>query len=370
MSDRWLAILGTPDEPTDAVEEYCHYLSDALTKQDIELQLLRVRWAELGWRKALIEITGEIAPLNAKWILLQYTALGWSRRGFPLNVIRLIHALKKSGARCCVVFHDPEPHPGGRWRDRSRRHIQRFVMRTVVRLADINVLTVAKETIDWIPKAARNVVFIPVGANLPNPERAWQLIKNTQLNSMPTIVVYSISGGTLGRVETKRVSDALRTVAREMGSVRLSVLGRNSEIAGKQLEDELAGSRVEIVVHGLRKPEDLVELLGSADVFLFARGPISTRRGSALAAIACGLPVVSCEGWETAAPVIEAGVWLLPENSWNSLGPGLVRVLKDDALRDSLRARSRFAQSEYFSWSRIAAKYAEAFCKMGKDSDG
>ncbi|MGB7729173.1 MAG: hypothetical protein WBL50_14160 [Candidatus Acidiferrum sp.] len=50
-------------------------------------------------------------------------------------------------------------------------------------------------------------------------------------------------------------------------------------------------------------------------------------------------------------------------------GPGLVRVLKDDALRESLRARSRFAQSEYFSRNRIAAQYAEAFAKMGKESD-
>lgn len=369
MTERWVAILGTRDEPTDAVEEYCRYLADGLATQGTELRLLRVRWAELGWRKALMEIRKEIAPLEAKWILLQYTALAWSKRGLPLNAIRVIRAFRKSGVRCGVVFHDPEPHPGRRWRDRLRRGIQLFVMRTVVRLADISVLTVAKETVDWIPKAARNVVFIPVGANLPKPERAWELQKNKSSGSAPTIVVYSISGGALGEIEAKRVADAVRVVATEMGAVRLSVLGRNSEAAGRQLKEELDGSEVEIVVHGLRKPEELVELLGSADVFLFARGPISTRRGSALAGIACGLPVVSCEGWETAAPVTEAGVFLLPENSWSSLGPGLVRVLKDDALRESLKARSRFAQSEYFSWSRIAAEYAQALGNMRKDSD-
>ena len=44
--------------------------------------------------------------------------------------------------------------------------------------------------------------------------------------------------------------------------------------------------------------EEIVRKLGASDVMLFARGPISTRRGSALAGIAC-------EGWETAPPITE-----------------------------------------------------------------
>jgi glycosyltransferase involved in cell wall biosynthesis len=365
MSERCVAVLGWRDEPTDAVEEYCCYLGAALSKQGIELEIIRVRWPEIGWTKALEELQKRISALQVSWFLVQYTALGWSRRGFPLEVSRLIRVLKKSGARCGVVFHDPEPYPGDRLVDRFRRTVQLRIMRSVARLADLTVLTVAVEKTPWIPKDLRNVRFIPVGANLPNPDAAWRT-KNEHRNTIPTIAVYSISDGAPGRIETSRIAAAARFVSKSMGRVRLSVLGRNSDRSGRQLKEELADCDIELAIHGLLKPEDVVSVLGSSDVLLFARGPISSRRGSALAGIACGLPVVACEGWETAPPVTEAGVVLLPDRSENTLGPALFRVLTDDALRESLAERSRMAQSRYFSWARIAARYEAVLSETAK----
>jgi glycosyltransferase involved in cell wall biosynthesis len=101
--------------------------------------------------------------------------------------------------------------------------------------------------------------------------------------------------------------------------------------------------------------------LAQADVLLFARGQISTRRGSALAGIACGLPVVAYSGPDTTAPVTEAGVVLVKEGDSEGLAAALERVLSDARLRAALRKRSRRAQQRYFSWSAIAALYAEDF---------
>jgi glycosyltransferase involved in cell wall biosynthesis len=150
----------------------------------------------------------------------------------------------------------------------------------------------------------------------------------------------------------------MRLASDELGAVRLSMVGRNSEIRGTELREELKGKQVEVVIHGLLKPEDVVKVLTESDVMLFVRGPISTRRGSALAGIACGLPVVAWDGWETAGPILEAGVVLLPDQRDDAFGPGLVRVLKDRTYRESLSQRSRQAQSRYFSWDAIAAEYA------------
>jgi len=94
---------------------------------------------------------------------------------------------------------------------------------------------------------------------------------------------------------------------------------------------------------------------------LFARGPISSRRGSAIAGIACGLPVIAEEGSELAPPMNEAGVILVPEESVpEGFGVALARVLSDPSYRASLTQRSRDAQSRYFSWSVIARQYAQA----------
>jgi len=42
---RIIALLGRPDAPTDAVEEYCRYLGEALIAQDFDLFIERVAWA-------------------------------------------------------------------------------------------------------------------------------------------------------------------------------------------------------------------------------------------------------------------------------------------------------------------------------------
>jgi hypothetical protein len=72
---------------------------------------------------------------------------------------------------------------------------------------------------------------------------------------------------------------------------------------------------VEAQTFGLLTPERIVECLASSDVLLFVRGTISSRRGSAIAGIACGLPVIAMAGSETAAPITDAGVVLLPDSA-------------------------------------------------------
>jgi glycosyltransferase involved in cell wall biosynthesis len=366
MNERCVAVLGSRDEPTDAVDEYCRYLGGALAQLGIQLELMRVPWPEMGWSRALQELRRKARESRKVWFLLQYTTLAWSRRGFPLRALNVIRALKKEGARCAVVFHDPGPYPGTRLVDKLRRAVQLHTMRKATRLADLTILTVPREKISWVPLDLRNVIFIPVGANLHSPEQAWHQ-ETISKNEIPTVAVFSISGDAPGEVEVRRIAGAMRYASGQLGPLRLVVLGRNSEISGKQLQEQLTGSQVGVVIHGLLEAEDVVRQLAASDVLLFVRGPISTRRGSAIAGIACGLPVVACRGWETAAPITEAGVVLVEEGATSEYGPALVRVLTNDDYRASLRERSRRAQQRYFSWTAIAEKFASALRSAGED---
>jgi hypothetical protein len=363
MNERWVAVLGWKDQPTDAVEEYCHYLGAALAHQgarhEISLELLRVRWPEIGWRAALRELRGrvEAAPGNT-WFLLQYTALGWSRRGFSWRVLRVIRLLRKSKARCAVVFHDAEGYYGNRVRDRIRRAVQIYTMRKALRLADLAVFTLPPAIIPWASKDVR-AVFIPVGANLPSPELVWPIENELEARS-PSIAAFSLSPGATGTEEVRRIAEAVRYVAERIGKVRLVAIGRHFDKAEADLREKLADLPVNVTVHGLLTASEVVRVLGACDVLLFARGPLSTRRGSAIAGIACGLPVVGREGWETTAPITEAGVVIVPADPSVGFGPSLLQVLSDDSYRASLAKRSRNAQAQYFSWAVIAAQYAQA----------
>jgi len=360
-----MAILGWRDEPTDAVEEYCQYLSRALSTREIQLQITRVAWPEIGWKRALAGMRQQLDRSDVTWVLLQYTALGWSRRGLPLRTLEVIRILKSGHARCAVVFHDAGPYEGGRWVDRFRRKIQLYVMRRIVRMADVAVVTICAANIAWLPKNLQNVVFIPVGANLPNPENAWQHTKKGHMEK-PTVAVFSMTDGGAGEKENEHIAAAVRFASDKIGPVRLSVLGRHSDIGGRALREKLAGSHVEVVIHGLLEAKEVVRILGESDVMLFVRGPVSSRRGSALAGISCGLPLVATAGGETAAPLTEAGVVLVPEGSSDDLGRALLRVLQNDMFRASLREQSQRAHAEHFSWDAIATKYVAELHKSNK----
>ena len=362
MHNRCVAVLGRADSPTDAVEDYCHYLASALAAQGTSLAVARVRWMEAGWGTALTEFTEKFPGQENSWFLLQYTALAWSRRGFSWRFLKALRHLKKSGARCAVVFHDAEGYFGSRVVDRIRRAVQLHTMREAAHLADLSIFTIPPERISWITGPSQKSVFIPVGANLPSPEHAWQK-EDVKKEPAPAVAVFALTGGTAGTEEIKLIADAAIFATERIGPIRIVVLGRNSDIARTRLQERLGAAPVQVSVHGLLSADQVVRLLVSCDVMLSVRGPISTRRGSAIAGIACGLPLIASQGWETAPPLTEAGVvFVRPEES-NNFGPALVRVLADPPFRAQLAKRSREAYARYFSWDVIASQFSEAMRK-------
>jgi glycosyltransferase involved in cell wall biosynthesis len=359
MNQRCIALLGRRDEPTDAVEEYCRYLGAALRTLGFALELARVPWHERGWPVALRELRGQSASWRGAPVLIQYTALAWSRRGFPLRFLRVLQILRASGARVAVVFHDVEPYAGHRFVDRLRRRVQLRAMREALRLADVAVLTVPAEKLSWVPPGCCNAVFIPVGANLPVPGATADPPRSVA-GQPPTVAVFGITGGKAGQFESEKITEAVRFAAKRIAKLRLLAFGRQADDAEPFLREGLRSVAVDLQVSGVLPSEEVARMLSSSDVLLFVRGPISSHRGSAIAGIACGLPVIAYGGPETAAPITEAGVILVSPERKEELGEALVRVLSDREYRASLAERSRRAYEQYFSWKAIAARYAEA----------
>ncbi len=355
---RIIALLGQRDEPTDAVEEYCRYLGEALQAHNYDLRIERVAWAERGWRAALRSLRRRAKGWPGAWILVQYTALAWSKRGFPLRFLRVLKTLHAAGVRVGVVYHDVEPYAGTRVIDRLRRRAQLRAMRESLRVADAAIFTVATEKLSWIKGQPGNAFFIPVGANLPTSREASSR-QGVSTEGKLSIAVFGITGGYAGQKEIENIVDAVRFAASRVKNLRLIVLGRNAQAAEAELRKTLGDTAVELHVLGVLPGEKVVRILTNSDVLLFVRGHISTRRSSAIAGIACGLPVIAFAGPETAPPITEAGLALYSPQRKGDLGDVLLRVLEDEHYRVSLAQRSWLAQAQYFSWRAIAARYAE-----------
>jgi hypothetical protein len=357
---RVVALLGRRDEPTDAVEEYCRYLGEALRAHGFEMELARVPWAERGWPAALRDLRQKAGEWRGQWALLQYTALAWSSRGFPLRFLQVVSVLRDSGARVAVVYHDVEPYAGGRVVDKVRRRAQIHTMRRALLASEVAVFTIPPEKVSWGPPQRKSDVFIPVGANLPVVAAAEGASEKSDLvDGIPTAAVFGITGGDAGVAETLRIIRAVRIAVKQIGKMRLVVLGRNSESAETNLREALGDVPVEIQVLGVVAAEEVVRWLSESDVLVFVRGAISSRRGSAIAGIACGLPVIASGSEETAPPITDAGVVLIAREDNGALGEALARVLADHDYRAGLAQRSRFAHREFFAWPVIAARYAK-----------
>ncbi len=355
----WIAILGRRDEPTDALEDYCIWLGRALTGHGRTLELVRVSWSERGWPAALLWLWRESSSWRNQWVLAQYTALAWSRRGFPAGFLLVLGVLRIRRARCAVVFHDVQAYGGQRPIDRLRRACQQWVMRMAGRWAERSILTVPTEQVRWLPRNATNAAFIPVGANLSGASAVIGADR-TSRQAPRSVAVYGVTGGAGVAREVADIAYAVRQAKSRVGELRLIVLGRNSTEAEPALRRALADSGVDVQILGLLAEEQVASALARADVLLFVRGGISSRRGSAIAAIACGLPVVGYRGEETASPITQAGLVLAPQDDREALATALIRVLTENRLRQELSEKSKEAHRQYFSWEAISGSFLKA----------
>jgi glycosyltransferase involved in cell wall biosynthesis len=355
---RIIALLGRRDEPTDAVEEYCRYLSDALRPHGFAMQLERLAWNEQGWPTALRELRQKAGGWRGSTVLLQYTALAWSRHGFPPRFLKVIKAAADAGAHVGIVFHDGEPYGGTRVVDRIRSLVQRRTMRRALRRACLAVFTTPLETIRWLGNPPSNATFIPVGANFLAAECKAAEQKPIAKSRVLRVAVFGITGGKSGDWEAAQIVQAVHFAASQLGRLELCAFGRGAAESEAALRDGLRTAPVDVQVMGILPSDQVAHALSSSDVMLFVRASISTRRGSAIAGIACGLPLVGYKGHDTVAPVTEGGLVLVPRGS-PELGKALLQVLSNNHYREQLAEASRYAQQKYFSWAAIAARYAE-----------
>jgi glycosyltransferase involved in cell wall biosynthesis len=347
-----LLVLGARDQPTDGVYDYGHELAKALRARQHEIQVVETEWSREGWVGALLKLRRTLK--DGEEVLLQYTHLAWSRRGFPLMALALGAVLRSRTDRLYLVVHDPLPFPGTRVRDGLRRQAQVLVLKGLARLARAVVVTIPPDSIPWMSNALRSrAICIPVGPNVGPADAA----RPSRPASPFTIAVFGVTGG--AEREMKEIAAVATRVSEAQGEIVLALLGRGSQEAEAPIRHALRNPRVKLCVTGVVSASEISRQLSQADVLLFVRGPVSSRRGTAVTAIAHCLPIAGYHGSETGLPATDAGLALVPEHDVTALADAVIRLANDSHWRDSLRERSRLAYQEHFCWGRIADRYEE-----------
>jgi glycosyltransferase involved in cell wall biosynthesis len=361
-----IALLGRIDKPTDGLDDYCNFLGQALARHDVTLKRVYVPWNDEGWIRPLRRLWRESAAWQGEWVLLQYTALSWSRRGFTWGVLVAAAILRRRGARCAVVFHEHTGFGGSSWRERVRHAFEIWVLRTLYRKSDRSIFTIPLDTVEWLPPIGTERVapgdqtkaaFIPIGGNIPECVDRRDVSALTQEKR---VVVFGVRGFPAATGEVSDTAGAMREASKSIPNLRLVVVGRGSREAQGEFASALEGSSVGLDVRGVLPAEEIASEFCRADALLFVWSYITLQRGGALAGIACGLPIVGYGNGEPSGPLAEAGIEWSPWRDQKALARALVRVLSEPERWLELRERNLRVQEKYFSWNRIAERYIEA----------
>ncbi|MHB8677954.1 MAG: glycosyltransferase [Candidatus Acidiferrales bacterium] len=289
--------------------------------------------------------------------MLQYTALSWSRRGFPFGILAVARILKNHGVKVAIVFHESAGCRSKGIVGWLRFACQEWVVRRLYKLADRAIFTVPIEQLNWLHDSESTAHFIAIGANIPEPAIVRRRIGFLE-EKRRTVGIFCITEGAQGVREVAEISAAVRQANQKVRGLRLVVLGRGAMEASSALRQAFVGSDIELSIFDVLPAEEITRFLLKMDVLLYVRGEVTSQRGSAIAAIACGVPLVAYGDSERAFPVSRGGILLSPPGDVRSLSTALERVLTDEQLWADLHARSLAAQQEYFSWDAIAARYA------------
>jgi glycosyltransferase involved in cell wall biosynthesis len=349
--ERTVLLLGKRDSPADGVQDYSEYLAQALRRRGIETEIARVEWHSEGWARALRKIRAQSVKWEGSWVVLQYTALSWSRRGFPLGALAVLQSLKHRKLHCATVFHESKRQEGSKWIGGMRGVFQNWIVRRIYSEVDAAIFPDPLDRTDWLPGDRDRAVFIPIGANLPAPQKPAE--PSSVSTRIRAVAIYCLSDPPNLSNELDDISCAVR-IAANGTKLRVVFVGRGTMEATQEIKRAFDGTLTEVSILGVRDASEVRDVLSGSDVMLCVRGAMFPTRGSAIAGIACGLPILAYGTKEAAFPISEAGVRFVPYRDAESLGKDLAHVLRDTALREQLSAASRAAQEKFFSWDVIA----------------
>jgi glycosyltransferase involved in cell wall biosynthesis len=355
---RLIFLLGRRDAPTDGVQDYCEYLSQSLKRRGIQSEIARVDWFLEGWVHALRKLWDQSASWQGACVILQYTALNWSARGFPLGILAVLWIVRHRGIRCAAIFHDPRRQGGLGWTGPMRGAFQNWIIRRIYDDIDRAIFADPLNTIDWLPKNSDRAAFIPIGANLPDG-RGSDNPTVVEKPEIQTVAVYCLSDPPNLHNELRDISHAIGMAANGR-KLRVMFLGRGTAEAQEEIRSAFVGIPAEASILGVLDGNEVRDILSDSDAMLCVRGVMHPRRGSAIAGIACGLPILGYGTNEAAFPISEAGVRLFPYRDSDALGAALAQILGDPRLQEQLRAASRAAQKRLFSWDIVADKLIQA----------
>jgi glycosyltransferase involved in cell wall biosynthesis len=344
----WRVLTFAPAGVNDGIGDFSALLGSALaTHHPTETFVRRESWRELD----------AVDPAALGGVVIQYFPQAYLHGDFRY-LVRWLERARRADVVVVTTVHEFWPPADGSFKRAAGRWLFRRMLRTLVRLSDRVVLTRPSAVLD-LGEAVRTdrVTVIPVGTSvLPPSERpalpgepvakasGTRLVMFGQPAAMDGAVVAAVSrwltttdGASLEWVA--RSADEMRDAWRRFGADPAARVTFSSGVPADELSRRLSAASIGLApnVNGT-----------------------STRRGTFVALLAHGLPVVATSGPNTGDELVEAAPCLFsPEGEPDPFVAHLAALAADPARRDALGRVAHEYYDRTLAWRHVAGAYAQ-----------
>ncbi|HVO55188.1 MAG TPA: glycosyltransferase [Solirubrobacterales bacterium] len=355
MVERLILLQGDQGHIADGIRDHTARIAEELPRHRVAAARLRVRVGEGRGLAGSLRLWRSLRNLpESSAVLVQYSPFCFGRWGFAPWLPAYLWAIgrRRRGPAVAVMVHEPYV-PMVSWRWTLMGLWQRLQLALLRLSADVVFASIEPWASEFeaLPPW-RPVHHLPVGSNFPDG-RSERELERRRLGLGEDTVVLCCLGRDHQTWLGEEVVETANAVARSRGSAVLVTLGAYAP--------DLSGldPAVETVQPGYLEPERFAAALAASDVFLApVSDGVSTRRGSLMAALQHGLPVVGTDGALT-DPVLRRStpaLALAPVGDRDRFTASAVRLAEDREARAAAAAAARDLYEREFDWGVIAER--------------
>ncbi|HEV3217298.1 MAG TPA: glycosyltransferase family 4 protein [Vicinamibacterales bacterium] len=299
-------------------------------------------------------------------LIVQWVPHGYGRRSMNLAFCFWLWKRARGGDEIELMVHEPFlAWREGTWRQTAAAGVHRLMTVILLRAARRVWMSIPAWEPMWRPYAlGRRVPFgwLPVPNSLPAPDPKTVSALRTRFRHEPGGLVGHV--GTYGGLVTPLLSGVLPEILRQKGGPRVLLIGAGSEAFRTAFLSRRPDHSNHVYATGTLSTADVAAHVAACDVLVqpYPDG-VSSRRTTAMAGLAFGVPVVTTRGRLSEALWSESGAVRLSEVGDS---PMMARQVEDLLRHPEARLRLGEAGRSLYQRSFEMRRTIDAL--MGRDS--